>query len=222
MIFNADKFRFHSYAYQQTESPKLSFEIGLTNYRDYIGTHLQEPNEHQELIERGLSEGNALKYFSCALGCEAVLSTSDDFIILLRRTSHVATHAGLFNGPSGHPEPHHLFKGPNQTISSNISSSDERTSNSSFWTKYENVSSGLVVNELFSSVIDEVVSETGLNTTDLNMPLLIGAMKDSGGKPDLLFLVSTNLTAEQARKRPLSIVLLFSFFLLSFRFDMWL
>ena len=44
-------------------------------------------------------------HFSDALGCETILLTADEQVVLLRRSSSVATHGGLHNGPSGHPEP---------------------------------------------------------------------------------------------------------------------
>jgi len=85
-LFNATKFRLARVVDQ-------TICVGLTDYRDYVGTHLSSSLRRDD------------DSLANAIGCEAVLRLSDKKIVLLRRSALVATHGGQFNGPSGHAEP---------------------------------------------------------------------------------------------------------------------
>jgi hypothetical protein len=87
-------------------APRLRLQIGLTDYREYIGTNLRGSAELQQLIDWGVEmHGERGAALGGALGVETLLFTTDAGLVLLRRSDAVATHAGLYNGPSGHPEP---------------------------------------------------------------------------------------------------------------------
>lgn len=90
-LFNGSKFRFDGVEFDDST---VTIRLGLTDYRDYIGTNLR-------LVDISLSSD----YLSNALGCETVFVTGDDRVALLRRSGQVATHCGEYNGPSGHAEP---------------------------------------------------------------------------------------------------------------------
>lgn len=146
--------------------------IGRTGYREYIGTHTG-PN--LDALERdGLANrGDGRAHLSCALGVEALFETADGHAVLLRRSDAVATHAGMYNGPSGHPEPDHA------------------------------VDSGAVAagDELFEAVRQETHEETNVPLEDIGEPRLIGAMVDERLKPDLVFHLRTPLSAAAVRAR---------------------
>mmetsp|Transcript_15636 Transcript_15636/g.20666 ORF Transcript_15636/g.20666 Transcript_15636/m.20666 type:complete len:289 (+) Transcript_15636:1995-2861(+) len=101
-IFNATKYRLFLPILVQEHS--VTIRIGLTDYREYLGTNRSD--SLALLKEEGktrFDDENA--FLSNAIGCEALLLTSDNYLLLLRRSYSVATHTGLYNGPSGHAEP---------------------------------------------------------------------------------------------------------------------
>jgi len=188
-LHDGDKFRLGSVEWQSTRS--LRVELGLTGYREYLGTHTRPADEHEALLQLGQ------QHFSRALGCEAVLSTSDDHIVLIRRSLEVAMFAGYYNGPSGHPEP---AKMPASTELSKGTSSLS-VADAAVDRRQRLGSNGALaaVQELFGSVLDETVEETGIPRDALGNPLLIGAMQDAQGKPDLIFSLTTTLSAAEVR-----------------------
>ena len=88
-IYNMSKFRL---AEVRMEGDEVVLEIGLTDYKEFVGTHLVEERYERRRLSR-------------AIGCEAVARLRDDKIVLLRRSAKVANQAGHYNGPSGHAEP---------------------------------------------------------------------------------------------------------------------
>lgn len=106
-LFDKSKFRLRRIAW--APDGRVHLDVGLTSYKEYIGTHQLPAAELSSLQAAGrTTHGEAKAHLSCALGCEAILLTKDGYVVLLRRSSKTATHAGLFNGPSGHPEPDHV------------------------------------------------------------------------------------------------------------------
>ncbi|CAE7253754.1 Nudt22 [Symbiodinium pilosum] len=175
-IYDGSKFRLHSVAWVDGV---LQVNLGLTGYKEYLGTHQRPPTESQQLGEDGLRDfGDKAAHFSQALGCEAVLGTSDGQAVLLRRSGAVGTNSGLYNGPSGHPEP----KNAGVEAEADMDTASEASKR-----------------ELFGSVVDEVVAETNVPRESLTCPELIGFMADSTGKPDVLFLLRTSLTSEEVK-----------------------
>ena len=200
----------------------LRLELGITSYREYLITNCLGSDARQVLERDGLREhGGAGAHLSNALGCEAVLVTRDEQVVLLRRSAAITSAAGQYNGPSGHPEPERA----------GIARADA------------DADADAVVRELFGSVIDEVHDETNVLRESLSEPRLIGAymlcmprplaarhhrhcahtyvmlthkksrlrqphrcargaagmMADTCHKPDLLFLVATSLDADAVR-----------------------
>lgn len=75
-LFDKSKFRLRSIAWSDPHD--LSIELGLTSYKDYIGTNRLPAELLSVLEEDGIKDFNdANAHLSCALGCEAVLLTSD-------------------------------------------------------------------------------------------------------------------------------------------------
>ena len=193
-IFNGTKFRLAGWEFRQRPScgevgvdAQLLLQLGLTDYREYIGTNLRPTQELIDLKEAGQAQhsGDPNACLSNALGVETMLITADGAMVLLQRSGAVATHTGLYNGPSGHPEPSHVPGGVDLTeplrAPGRASSLDS-----------------LVLHELFESVRQETHEETNVPLDALDQPLLIGAMAESiTSKPDLLFLSHTSLTAKE-------------------------
>ena len=177
-IFDGSKFRLHRIALDAHDHVVL--ELGLTGYREYLGTNRLPTEALRQLEADGRAEhADPRAHLSDALGCETILLTADDQVVLLRRSSSVATHSGLHNGPSGHPEPsragvdNHGVQGA--------------------------AAAAAVVRELYDSVLQETHEETAVPRDALSEPQLIGCMADGVGKPDLLFLTRTTLDADGVR-----------------------
>ena len=162
-IFNGSKFRLGGVS---TEAGRVRLRLGVTDYRDYLGTNRATLAARLAADgERDLAFSGA--YLSNALGCETVLVTRDEKVLLLRRSSAVATHGGEFNGPSGHAEPDRCDLDDADSVAREV---------------------------LRESIVAEIVEETGIPRSHLGSPRLIGAMVETSTlKPDLLFLTDTDL-----------------------------
>lgn len=84
--------------------PPLILKIGLTCYKDYLGTNWS--CRAAELRQQGGAEfGDPLALLAQPLGVGAILCTADGQVVLIRRSQKVAEAAGLLDIPGGHPEP---------------------------------------------------------------------------------------------------------------------
>jgi len=153
-----DGFKFRLHAVVKSDD-KVTLQVGLTNYKEYVGTQTNP---------RLRAAGNA--HLSNALGCECVLTTSDNKIVLLRRSRAVAFASGLYNGPSGHAEPQYVW---NKNNSREV---------------------------LRDGIVREIVEEVGIPEKALSEPRLIGVMRDADLKPDCLFVVETTQTSGEVKE----------------------
>ena len=181
-MWDALKFRLASLEVHKTaDRPAVTIRVGVTSYKDYVGTNADGVPAARLAALRADGRSNhddAHAHESRALGVETVLETSDGKLVLLRRSEGVATFRGVFNGPSGHPEP------ADAGVKADLANLD-------------GIEPAAVRREMFDAVVKECVEETGIPAAALSRPRLIGAMTDSFGKPDLLFHTRTSLTAEQ-------------------------
>lgn len=84
--------------------PLLTLRLGLTCYRDYLGTNWS--CRVAELRQRGEAEFNdPLALLAQPLGVGGILCTHDGQVVLIRRSQRVAEAGGLLDIPGGHPEP---------------------------------------------------------------------------------------------------------------------
>lgn len=84
--------------------PPLTLRLGLTCYKDYLGTNWS--HRVAELRQLGETEfGDPLALLAQPLGVGAILCTDDDQVVLIRRSQRVAEAGGLLDIPGGHPEP---------------------------------------------------------------------------------------------------------------------
>uniref|UniRef100_A0A8C5CT47 Uncharacterized protein n=1 Tax=Gadus morhua TaxID=8049 RepID=A0A8C5CT47_GADMO len=114
-LFNGSKFRLHSFTFDSSKAPmsrrgrseagpRLTLRLGLTSYKDFLGTNWSE--RAGALRRRGETELNdPCGLLAQPLGVGGVLCTSDGKVVLIRRSQRVAEAGGLLDIPGGHPEP---------------------------------------------------------------------------------------------------------------------
>ncbi|XP_030621321.1 uridine diphosphate glucose pyrophosphatase NUDT22 [Chanos chanos] len=163
----------------------LHLELGLTFYKDFIGTNWSKGAE--ELRCRGRNEfGDSQALLAQPLGVGAVMATSDGRVVLLRRSQRVAEARGLLDIPGGHPEPKAVCKGVNEeTITVEMLLGRERA----------------IVTEIFSSVCAEIRDEVNVPLEYLSEPVLMGIALNhtSAGRPSAEFFIRCSLTAEKVK-----------------------
>lgn len=94
----------------EASGPLLTLRLGLTCYRDYLGTNWSaRASELCQLGETAFEDPRAL--LAQPLGVGAVLCTCDHQVVLIRRSHRVAEAGGLLDVPGGHPEPKVKEKG---------------------------------------------------------------------------------------------------------------
>jgi len=181
------KFRLHRIGWVDGAREEVTIELGLTGYKEYVGTN-QLPDAQRAVLEADGARvhGDAAAHLSNALGCETVLLTADAQVVLLRRSRMVSSGEGLYNGPSGHAEPSHAGIAAHGVLASGSAASDAALVE-------------LARAELFDAMRQEVHEETNVPLDALSQPLLIGASCDSAHKPDVLFLTTTTLDAAGVR-----------------------
>ncbi|KAM5247031.1 uridine diphosphate glucose pyrophosphatase NUDT22 isoform 1-T1 [Ctenodactylus gundi] len=186
-LFDASKFRLHSATLAPIGSPgpRLLLHLGLTSYRDFLGTNWA--SSASWLQQQGAADwGDKQAYLADPLGVGAALATADNFFVFLRRSQQVAEAPGLVDVPGGHPEPQALCPGDSP--------------------QHKDLPGELVVRELFSSVLQEICDEVNLPLITLSQPMMLGIArnKTSAGRPSAEFYVQCSLTSEKVRSYYLS------------------
>jgi len=178
-LWNGSKFRLGGYE----QGEKNILHLGLTDYRDYLGTNWSP--RVKELRELGIKHHeNAQAHLSDPLGVAAFLVTRDNLVVLLCRSSLCAEAQNLFDCPGGHPEPAQIF-GSNLDIK----------------TIPPHVDSSLVVSEIFNSILKEIRDEVNLPPSSLSAPLFLGVALNSTSafRPAAQFYVQTTLMSEEVK-----------------------
>lgn len=172
-IFNASKFRLDNWVFHEN-SGILELHLGITDYSEHLSSNAAEFRIQKWLETLGEDEfGSKNAFMAHALGCETIILTSDEKLLLLRRSNQVSCYPGMLQfGGSGHPEPSNCI-----------------------WT------SDGIRNELFSAAIDEVYNEVNIPKESIECCELIGIVVDHqmARKPDAIFHMRTAFTAEQVR-----------------------
>ena len=105
-LYNDDKFRIHSI--KETEGNIAVVEVGITDYKSYVGTNLG--NDLNVFVARGMEDfGNKKACVSDALGVGSIVLTADNYLLLVRRSFEVAEGQGMTDFPGGHAEPKALY-----------------------------------------------------------------------------------------------------------------
>ncbi|XP_047440416.1 uridine diphosphate glucose pyrophosphatase NUDT22 isoform X2 [Mugil cephalus] len=177
-------------ASEQPSGPLLTLRLGLTCYKDYLGTNWS--CRVAELRQRGEVElGDPLALLAQPLGVGGVLCTQDGQVVLIRRSQRVAEAGGLIDCPGGHPEPKVVCERLGQAVCEgqiSVTMMQQRTE--------------AVVCELFSSVCAEIRDEVNIPLTSLGAPVLMGVALNhtSAERPSAEFYVSCSLTSDEVRK----------------------
>ncbi|KAG7214346.1 hypothetical protein INR49_023124 [Caranx melampygus] len=126
--------------------PLLTLRLGLTCYRDYLGTNWS--CRVAELCQRGEAEFNdPLALLAQPLGVGGILCTQDGQVVLIRRSQRVAEAGGLLDIPGG----------PQSLSMAKMQQRREA-----------------IVSELFRSVCAEIRDEVNLPLSCLGEPVLMG------------------------------------------------
>jgi len=172
ILYNASKFRLHSVEIKTNDnSTQAILNLGLTDYKSFICT--QQQNLSNE-IRQHITEDN----LSHPLGVGCLLITSDDYIVLIKRSSACFDQPNIYCIPGGHPEPRHL------TVYSK-----------------ENI-----IEEIISSTIAECVDETNVDRDSLLIDssfYVINVMRNQlvYGRPVMEFSLRTSLTSSELQER---------------------
>ena len=171
-LYNASKFRI---AGVQTMQPDVvELDIGITSYKDLMGTNCHAHGK--KLVEYSKRNFNCKHAaFSDALGIGSLLLTSDQQFLFIRRAMWTGEEPGKIDRAGGHPEPDKLTG----------------RSNSNKEAEYQHLDCERVRDEIFDSVLSEIVDEINLPSSTLSDPLLLGAVRSNErfGRPTLEFLV---------------------------------
>ncbi|KAG4967358.1 hypothetical protein JHK87_033009 [Glycine soja] len=187
-LFNGKKFRYGGCVLHAKDGsdhecePHLRLHLGLTDYRTFVGTNLSP------LWERFLvpSEDDSVlcQHTSNPLGNGAVVETNDNKILVLQRSDNVGEFPGHFVFPGGHPEPQEIGITSHQynkelTESINIK----------------------VSQEMFDSIVREVVEEIGVPASSLSIPAFIGiSRRNLNVRPAAFFFIKCGLDSKEVRQ----------------------
>ncbi|XP_058199641.1 nudix hydrolase 9 isoform X1 [Rhododendron vialii] len=187
-LFNGKKFRYGGHALlsgaDSDHLPRVCLHLGLTDYRTFVGTNLN-PMWEKFLVP---SEDDCRKcqHTSSPLGNGAVVETSDKKILVLQRSYNVGEFPGHYVFPGGHPEPEAVGI---------VSHQYAKDSNNA------ELISNRVSQEMFDSIIREVVEEIGVPATTLCNPDFIGiSRRDLNMRPTAFFFIKCNLQSKEIQQ----------------------
>ncbi|KAJ9448275.1 Nudix hydrolase 9 [Diplonema papillatum] len=178
-LFNGLKFRFH----RAREAPagRLALELGLTDYKEFLGTHYMPKSRLQNLA----GAEDVSPFMAHALGVESMVVTRDGFLCLMKRSDKVAEYPGIYCGPGGHAEPSKVVPEcgdlQRDAVAGRLSAAPE-----------------LVLREVFQSPVDEIVGELGVPAPALRMRGLLAIVRNTATshKPVAVFWVESTLTRQ--------------------------
>lgn len=158
----------------------LELYLGLTDYMDYLCTN-HNSRLNKKLIALGMTDfKNPDAYLSNALGNVALLETSDGKIALLERSQTISTFQGYYDLPGGHPEPDIMQTVDNESV---------------YWQ--------IASNELFDSIIREVMNEVNVRYEDILNTWCIGFVRslEDGRTPEMVFYIPVSLSSDELLRR---------------------
>lgn len=185
-LFNGNKFRYGGHVLhtvgESGSEPHVCLHLGLTDYRTFVGTNLSP------LWERFLvsSEDDSVlcQHTSSPLGNGAVVETIDNKILVLQRSNNVGEFPGYFVFPGGHPEPQEVGITSHQYAKELTESINIKVSQ-----------------EMFDSIVREVVEEIGVPASSLSIPAFIGiSRRDLNVRPTAFFFIKCNLDSKEVQQ----------------------
>ncbi|THG05888.1 hypothetical protein TEA_030112 [Camellia sinensis var. sinensis] len=130
----------------------VCLHIGLTDYRTFVGTNLSLLWE--KFLVPSEDDCRQCQHTSNPLGNGAIVETSDKRILVLQRSHNVGEFPGHYVFPGGHPEPEEI------AIASHQCGKDKNNTE---------LINRKISQEMFDSIIREVVEEIGVPATSLKM-----------------------------------------------------
>ncbi|KAG5578622.1 hypothetical protein H5410_058756 [Solanum commersonii] len=181
------------------QQPHVSLHLGLTDYRTFVGTNLS-PMWERFLVP---SEDDCIQcqHTSSPLGNGAVMETSDRRILVLQRSNKVGEFPGYFVFPGGHPEiklwilclPRPKYVQPQEV--GIISHEGFQELNQC------HMINSKVSQEMFDSIVREVVEEIGAPADSLSSPIFIGiSRRVLNVRPTAFFFIKCNLRSEEIQQ----------------------
>ncbi|XP_057954163.1 nudix hydrolase 9 isoform X1 [Malania oleifera] len=203
-LYNGKKFRYGGSVLDDgggsSQEPHVCLHLGLTDYRSlplpssdacmciftwtFVGTNLN-PSWQKFLVE---SEDDTIRcqHTSSPLGNGAVVETSDKKILVLQRSNNVGEFPGHFVFPGGHPEPEEV----------EIVSHQHDKNLTDFELINQKVSQ-----EMFDSIIREVVEEIGVPAISLSTPVFIGiSRRELNVRPTAFFFIKCRLQSKEIQQ----------------------
>ena len=170
-LYNASKFRLHKFT---VESNKVQLQIGLTSYKELLGTHYYPKLEliNEESKAKNFED---FAFMSNCLGVGAIAITDDNYVILQRRAKWTGESPGKIDRPGGHPEP------------SNV----------------KNLNSVDILAEIFKSPQEELRDEVNIDLDLQSAPKLLGVVRDleHGGRCALDFVIDVKLNKTEVLQK---------------------
>ncbi|ESW04123.1 hypothetical protein PHAVU_011G069100 [Phaseolus vulgaris] len=185
-LFNGKKFRYGGCVLDAGDGsdrePRLCLHLGLTDYRTFVGTNLS-PLWERFLVQ---SEDDSVlcQNTSSPLGNGAVVETKDNKILVLQRSNNVGEFPGHFVFPGGHPEPQEIGITSHQYIKELAESINIKVSQ-----------------EMFDSIVREVVEEIGVPASSLSIPTFIGiSRRNLNVRPAAFFFINCSLDSKEVQQ----------------------
>ena len=176
-LFNQSKYRLAGESFQEEEG-RVSLQVGVTDYKDHVGTNLSEQ------VDEYLGEGDQrFGMMSQCVGVGGWVVTTDDKVIMVETAAWKGEGGCSVDRPGGHAEPEESLK--------NIDGDGAKT--------YGNISNKLVLRELFESVQKEIRDELNIPIVNQTAPELLGVVYkiEHGGRLTMDYLVMLDIDSEK-------------------------
>ncbi|KAL6566625.1 Nudix hydrolase 9 [Orobanche minor] len=186
-LFNGLKFRYAGHTISGgTDSPQktnVCLHLGLTDYRTFVGTNLNPLWESFLLPSE--DDWRRCQHTSNPLGNGAIIETSDREVVVLQRSTNVGEFPGHFVFPGGHPEPQEVGI-IGHPIDGDLT---------------QQMVNRKVSQEMFDSIIREVVEEIGVPAASLGKPVFIGlSQRVLNVRPTAFFFSKCSLQSKEIQQ----------------------
>ncbi|XP_057782768.1 nudix hydrolase 9 isoform X3 [Salvia miltiorrhiza] len=187
-LFNGLKFRYGGHILDgephSSQKTNVRLHLGLTDYRTFVGTNLNPLWER--FLVSSEDDWRRCQHTSNPLGNGAIVETSNKEVVVLQRSANVGEFPEHFVFPGGHPEPKEVGIIRHQTTGElTHQKADKRVSQ-----------------EMFDSIIREVVEEIGVPASTLGEPIFIGiSQRALNVRPAAFFFIKCSLQSEEIQQR---------------------
>ncbi|KAK6142074.1 hypothetical protein DH2020_012176 [Rehmannia glutinosa] len=186
-LYNGLKFRYGGHTLGEgadsSQNTSVCLLLGLTDYRTFVGTNLNPLWERFLFLSE--DDWRRCQHTSNPLGNGAIVVTSDEEVVVLQRSTNVGEFPGHFVFPGGHPEP--------QEVGIISHHTDGELTHQMVNRK--------VSQEMFDSIIREVVEEIGVPAASLGKPVFIGiSQRVLNVRPTAFFFIKCDLPSKDIQQ----------------------